>query len=987
MAQAIRATSPDKQIVVRPGQCQLSADTDSICLSVDGVHQTGNLKTFMSFLCDKQATDLTTAIRSSVELFNYCIPSREAVLQFYSDLITEYNTYYWINKKRASNLAHTITTHDEQQQGIKEKIEYVGELTRRFVEMEKLKLADAREDQETPDADRPSPSKPTMLVLRSPPRSRLSTSSNLTGPDSPTASGSQMSPTETKIIPTTPKEIPTRRTSSCNSQDMEQTPMSPSHDIDMNSGDDDRTGEDNVEAIDIFSELEKQIVHIRGAFKSLFAKYKLIEFDSVATNQLDHLTSSFTRQKERFRTLITHWASGLLIQLNNKHSDISLMISSDQRRENPSNILTKQIDLWTSNPFNKLLIDLILESNYDVRQLFDCLAASKQNCDWLLAYTLLEMSKQSDHEKSFTLCMEYVIGGSCNINSLTFILAYLSDKNPKAMTNFPKSNIPKLDLDLISKLIVDKLNVSTIELSSLVAKSKINPSILLTKQINQWFSNSVNKLLIDLILESQYDVRLLFDRLATSKQNCDWLLAYILLEMSKQTDQNKSFNICMEYVLSGSCNINSVTYILAYLSDKNPKAMASYPKSNLPILDLDLLGQLIVDKLCAASLDINSIGVLLELCSNSLERVEHTRIRISTKYKLCMSLATCFFLLLEMEGDNLPEILHHIRVSLTCMSHLKQSSVSSHILCRALLERSLVYGNLFNKSFNPHLIGTSLESSDWNQDYTIKLSKENLKISLGHRFRRLPNHRVERESINNGAIKNGKSFGSGSPQEKSDGKPDRQAINSYLLIEAFKSSIHDINAFANLFVEFHCPVVFDRQTWPSDETLKVIDEKNLGILRRFEQIPPFWDLFELIGQEKCLKNCLVLVKALLAAHLAMWASATAKSCPDKMTSTTRLIPPLAESGLVPKAFGLTVEVFPHLSPNEVFAVLSDLWQYLKETIQYVKSEDSATQEQLKGRARVYLNRLRLFMCQHMPGSTYVKIFKELYTPPPLSIPT
>ena len=207
------------------------------------------------------------------------------------------------------------------------------------------------------------------------------------------------------------------------------------------------------------------------------------------------------------------------------------------------------------------------------------------------------------------------------------------------------------------------------------------------------------------------------------------------------------------------------------------------------------------------------------------------------------------------------------------------------------------------------------------------------------------------------------------------------------MVEAFRSSINNIESFANLFVEFHCPVMFDKHLWPSDEALRVINERNLAILRKFEQVSPFWDLFEFIGENKCLHNCLVLVKALLAAHLAIWASAT-KSCPEKLGSTSRLIPPLSRSGLIPQAFGLTVEVFKHLSPSEVFSVLSDIWQYVKDTNSANGQRMSElTPEEERAKSKAYMNRLRLFMCQHMPGSTYVRIFKEFYKPAPKTIPT
>lgn len=388
-------------------------------------------------------------------------------------------------------------------------------------------------------------------------------------------------------------------------------------------------------------------------------------------------------------------------------------------------------------------------------------------------------------------------------------------------------------------------------------------------------------------------------------------------------------------------------------------------------LSLDQLGHMLIDKLCATQCDIKAVADMLKKCCRSLEKADHATISISTKHKLCMSLATSYFLLLEHESDNFPETLSYVRISLTCMSLLKQSSVASHILCRALLERSLVYGHLFNTNFNPDLLSDHTDIHDWNHDDSIKLSKENLKVTLGHRFRRLPNHRPERPPIKK-RVK--------ADNNDEAGRPDKHSINSYLLIEAFKSSISDIDAFANLFVEFHCPVMFDKLSWPNDEALRVINERNLSILRRFEQIPPFWDLYEFIGQSGYLKNCLVLVKALLAAHLALWASATTNPSSDKMISTSRLIPPLAQSDLVPKVFGYTVDVFPHLEPSKVFSVLSDIWQYLKDTNIDPQTDRKLTDEEKNAKAKTYLNRLRLFMCEQIPGRLYVKVFKDFYKP-------
>lgn len=425
--------------------------------------------------------------------------------------------------------------------------------------------------------------------------------------------------------------------------------------------------------------------------------------------------------------------------------------------------------------------------------------------------------------------------------------------------------------------------------------------------------------------------------------------------------------------------------------------MAELQLMNGKRLNLDLISQRLLNKLCAIKFDIDAVAKLLKLCCKALEKLEPNRIHIRTRHRLCMTLSICYFSLLEYGSDNFSEILSYIRISLTCMSLLKQSTIASHILCRSLLERSIVNGHLFNKNFDHESVGAQSNSNAWSQNDTIKLSQENMKVIIRNRFRRLPNHMTEknldnwrrqqdrRQQTHNHSSDCDSSNKKNCSDSNSNTSPDRESINSYLLIEAFKSSINNMEDFATLFVEFHCPVMLDKLIWTSDESLRVVNEKNLSILRRFEQIPPLWDLYELIGQAGCLKSCLVLVKSLLAAHLALWASATTNSSSDRMVPTTRLIPPLAQSGLVPRAFGLIVEVFPYLSPNEIFSVLNDIWQYLKDTNLNPSWDATATPEERVKRAKACLNRLRLFMCQHIPGPLYVKIFRDFYTPP--SIPS
>lgn len=735
---------------------------------------TDHLKTFLSFVCDKQSIEMSNVVKSSVELLNYCIPARDAVLSFYGDLFKEYTSYYWTLKKK------TVTSNGLSQHKV--KIDHVGPLTKRFYETAKLKLADERDTSSPPTMQPPSLPSPTKAIQ-----------TIEASPASPTASQGCSSPESPKVIPTGPRVIPmSRRASSCESNDVEQTPMSPTNLDDDTNHNENVQNDTSASSVDIFPELMDLIGMIQRAFARIVEKHKHTE------SEVTSGTSSQDRWRVRLR-VITNWAAEMLLQFNINYSATASQLATELSKSKPSALLATEIDLWLANPVNKLLVDLILEYPSDIKSFFNRIVSSSKSSDWLLTYILLEMSKRPNYDHNFPSCMGNIIG-----------------------------------------------------------------------------SQSV----------------------------------------------------------------------------------------------LDLISQMLVDALCAIRFDVVSVAQLIKLCCNSLERVDHSRICISTKHRLCMSLTTCYFLLLECESNNQGEILSYIRMSLTCMTLLKQSTVASHILCRALLERSLVYGHLFNYNFDPDMIRDETALSELNGEDMIKLSKENLKATLGHRFRRLPNRVVDRTNSKKKTQK----------VTSDSNEPDKQSINSYLLTEAFKSSINRVEDFASLFVEFHCPVMFDKHTWPNDDALRVINERNLSILRKFEQVPTMWDLYEFIGDSGCLKSCLVLIKALLAAHLALWASATNKSAPDKIQSTSRLIPPLAKSGLIPRAFGLSVEVLPHLASGEVFSVLSDIWHYLKDTNSCGVNLAELSDEERRINSKVYLNRLRLFMCQHTPGPLYVTIFKEFQKP-------
>lgn len=1028
---SLNSGSPDKQLGTSNTKLGLSSRLDKASEPDAQIKTTESLQNFMSFLCDRHLNEMSVVVRSSIDMLDYCVPSREAVLEFYSQLFLEYSTFFWLNK----------TKH--VQDASKSKTEFVGELTRRFYEASKLKQADLREDIQ-PISSATANMTSSRVLIESPTKSVASNA----GPASPTASSSCSPPhSAPKVIPIGPRIIPTtRRTSSCHSTDIDQTPMSPSgrddSDIDMK---DELALDTGSQEADTYIELDRLIGEIKQAILDLMNRYHLRNCSKKANDIMD----AKERLGMKLKNLLANWSSDLLLKLSERQPDLAILDLPGAKTKEQPKTMNSVIDLWLSNPVNKLLVDLVLECHEDVPSLFRKLVDSNQNRNWLLAYILAELSKRTSDDTDFSTCMEYIISYQNAAKSVTHILAHLSDVNPKAMANFPKSNIPFLIslsqtssslLNVLAQEIPNEINPEFLnrlakeafvrvgakaqptyiaslthciiaapnayKLFLLTLKTKVDDricdevksaaqliidSILLKIQEKALESmahgsavalnNPQTALIINLLNQIERDLSNLIE-LSTNSKFIERKTYEILYRMSIIHGHSFASKVIFNYLKLpektfwpalrpllnkfiksfGDDGTTLVSQTLSLAPEERKRTFwANLHKLTVVLpemkLNLDILSQLLANKLSAANFDILAVAQLLKLCCNSLERVDHARISISTKHKLCKSLATCYFLLLEYESDNFIEILSYLRVSLTCMSLLKQTTIASQILCRALLERSIVYGHLFNENFEPDLAGDTTRNDHWTCEDTIKLSRENMKVTLGHRFRRLPNNIPERAKP---SIKRARLS-----KKDDEDSPDRQSINCYLLIEAFKSSINNIEAFATLFVDFHCPVMFDKQSWPNDENLRVINEKNLSILRKFEQVPPFWDLYELIGQAGCLKSCLVLIKSLLAAYLAIWASATANSNANKISSTARLIPPLAESGLIPKAFSLAVEVFPHLSPVEVYTVLYEVWQYLKDT----------NTDGLKAAEQAYLNKLRLFMCQKLPGQLYVKIFK------------
>lgn len=1040
-------------------------------VSTKDINQVTDLKTFLGFVCDHRLIELSLTIDAANGLLSRCPPARDAVLKFYSEFLCEYCTYYWLNKRRLTSEAIAKGGLQAPQLSfhkINSRIEYVGELSRRFHEASKLKSADQREDQ--PEVNylqqkkvTPIKSEPCQSHSRNQVNSLMPSPRSPTGPASPPPSDQPMVHTIIRNIPTTPVRSHSRRTSSCASMDMDQTPKSPSLN-ESESNDEEFTEKPQNGPTDIFHEFETSIQKIR------FLLMKFVSIDENHNNSQNekHLHS-------RFRQTIKTWATDLLVSSSFKDHSLSIELSRQLAvfGGQNDNGLAPLITMWLENPVTKLLIDLLLLSHSKIEELIEKLILH-DHCEWMVAHLLVRISEQPNSESHFSACMEKIINSKMAYQALFSILAYQSDNNPKAMANFPKSNI--LFLIHLCRQSNSLLNVLALEIPERIDPHLVNDlvrqvstsinSVNQVQEQQQWLDNLIHCIIaapnaFRLVLltfdiwmdekisaEGRNYANLILDTIVGKIQTkaiysvnnqqlpqidfyypMEQLLSHmkenieILVEkasMSKNAKEKILEIFHLLCILNGLEFASRIVFHIINLPSQNfwpmlnpllktlkkrfgedvddyisqtldlPDAVRSdYFWQNLLTLsyldnsislDIEKLSLLLSEKLCSTKFNLTATAYIIKICLASLEKTLSTKKKISvrTQHRLSISLATCYFMLLKKGVKNHPESLDALKSMRECMNILSNTITAQHILCRALMDLTTENCHLFNDRHVDDFESSDLhELNGMYQVQPYNIAEENRQLPVGIKFRRLPNcsKRISKP-------KNLKSelslMANNDCVEKNDKMniiPDED-LNCYLSLQVFKSSIKDMQAFSILLVDCLTPIIFNKNIWSEDDSTKGITEQDLKILKTFELNPLLWKLCDIIGQKGYLKNCLVIIRSILSVLLALWSASSANSSCDKLKTTKKLILLLADSSLIPKLpYKYAVEVLPQLKPNEVYCVLHDIWRYLRDTND--KSTSQTNQETLK-EIRPYCHRLRLLMCQYMPGPLFVKIFRELY---------
>lgn len=356
---------------------------------------------------------------------------------------------------------------------------------------------------------------------------------------------------------------------------------------------------------------------------------------------------------------------------------------------------------------------------------------------------------------------------------------------------------------------------------------------------------------------------------------------------------------------------------------------------------------------------MDALIIVLEIIRISMEgNVSHLE---KHSHSLCLSLVICYMNLVERlerisdsseeYDDQTEKLMVAVCTSQKIMNILSKGS-SGSVAGQQMLTRTFMDCILsWDQDLGPEKRRTS-------EPVDTCLKQENMSYGgSAHKFRKIP-------------LNPGKELFKWTNQRTQQPLLSRPFARQ-LLLQGLTSCIRDMELFSHLLVESITPdVMFNDMTWPDEDFLKVTIERDLLIFKKYEDHCILWDLTQLIADHGLLRNCSVLIRALLAVQLTYWASGTSSEVPEpqSLEATQRLILLLSKSQLIPETpFKFIPEVLPHLNSWDIFCVCNDLWKLIRDT---AMNQNPATN------LKPYLERLRVIMGHKCPGQTFVKIFRS-----------
>lgn len=384
-------------------------------------------------------------------------------------------------------------------------------------------------------------------------------------------------------------------------------------------------------------------------------------------------------------------------------------------------------------------------------------------------------------------------------------------------------------------------------------------------------------------------------------------------------------------------------------------------------VDLDLVTEHLTDFLAMDLYELHVAGgngcdalvIVLQVIALSLDRNSAAH---RFNHNLCVSVVINYVNLVERlellseksdSEDEMDKLMRAICISQKVMKNLSKSgsgSTSQQILTRTFMECILSW----NKELDEEKQMRDRSVVD------VCLRSENLNYGgVAFKFRKIP-------------LNPGKDF-YGWKNRPTQQPLLGRSFSRQLLMDGIKCCIRQMILFSHLLVECITPdVMFNDMIWPDEEFVKVTIERDLLICKNYDRHSILWDLTELVAENGLLRNCSVLIRALLAVQLTYWSAGTSSEVPDpqSLEATQRLIALLAKSQLIPESpFKFVPSVLPHLNSWEIFLVANDLWKLIRDTTM----NQSGAVIPLKP----YLDRLRIIMANKCPGDEFVKIFKDI----------
>ncbi|XP_060557502.1 integrator complex subunit 5-like [Ruditapes philippinarum] len=138
-----------------------------------------------------------------------------------------------------------------------------------------------------------------------------------------------------------------------------------------------------------------------------------------------------------------------------------------------------------------------------------------------------------------------------------------------------------------------------------------------------------------------------------------------------------------------------------------------------------------------------------------------------------------------------------------------------------------------------------------------------------------------------------------------------------------------------LLVEMTTPdVLYNNRFWPEEESLKMTVERDLHVWKFFDDNPVLWRILQMVaGNTLVISRCSAVLKSLTATmmhHFELSREKMATNTPKQLESACYLVRSLGKSGLLPHPLNIMSELFPSLTPYEVYLILLAIWRFMKE---------------------------------------------------------